>query len=174
MFGCKENISDMLNRSVKDEPILGHTTPHEEHRSVVVSTTSKSQAQLLPHKHFQECRLDMHGTKYNQQQECLMGGISQMCTKANFYKKGSQKSLQGEFHLPMHRSTLVNEKGILSNEDTTIQVVSAYVSVCHSSDTNDACKIFGYFSIPQYYIYMHCSSHCSFNYQFLECSTAYV
>jgi hypothetical protein len=162
VFGYKETIPDMWNQPVKEgnvkyipskkRPKLRHTAPDPQHCSMKVYTTvCTTHSQVLPHEHFQECCCDMQGTHFIQQQEYLIGGISQVCTKPNVCKKCSPKCLpgsvpfcspaSGESRLPMRTSSFLDEKIIASNENTTIQEVCKYIRVCPSCDINDACKM---------------------------------
>jgi hypothetical protein len=148
VFGYKAHIPDMLNLPLmegkvkyapkKKIPKLRYTAPGPEHCSVEVCTTlCTTHSQVLPHERFQECCSDMHGSHFIQQQEYLMGGISQVCTKPNFCKKCSPKCLpgrepycsstSGESRLPMHTNSLLDENNIESNENTTIQGVCKYI-----------------------------------------------
>lgn len=128
-------------------PKLGHSVPHVEHRSVVVSTLYKNHYQVLPH-----C-CDMQSSRFIQQKEYAMEGISQVCTRENYCKKRSPKCLpqrvsfcssaSGELRPPIDTRSLVEENNIASNGNTTVRVVCTYIAVCLSCDTNDACKVSG-------------------------------
>lgn len=159
--GCKENVSDTCSQSLKEQnikytpkqkrPKLGHSVPDVEHRSMVVSTICKNHYQVLPYDHFQEYCWDMQVTRFSQHQEYVMGDISQVCTKENYCKKSSPKcssrrvslcsTASGELYLPTDTSSLVEENNTVSNENTTVQVVCTYITVCLSCDTSDACKM---------------------------------